>query len=641
MSAPSAIEGTAKVRNSYTRSIWSALPLPLVVVALLGSLAIPARQTWLITKLLRDTAQVLAPSRFLVERLQTDVAMELSSLQSYALTGDAAWLSKYRAMADEDERRLLALERLAAHFDSRKAGQVRAIRTQVGEWHRLNNVSIRGRESRAALTAALEAADASAEATMHAIAGLSSELAAEAFARDSQLRSLEHLSIVSNATLVLAALLAVGDVGILERRERRLTETLRRRVSEESALREAAAALAGANTVDDVTKLVAQAALEAVAGCGAFLLHVESGPDLSRNLVVRAAAGSGVPPVGRASPYAGSCTEWVTTRGEPMLLANETIGGGPTNDTTLEAGAFTIVVPMGDEGSPIGALFIVGSARTPIHANDVERARIFGHLAVLAYEKARLLEEAQDRRRTLEKMTHSRSRLMRGFSHDVKNPIGAADGFAELLSLGIYGELSSAQQLSVGRIRRNLHHALWLIDDLHELSRVETGRLTMTLEPVNLAVVARALFEEYHAAAQTRGLSLSMDLEEVEPIAKTDESRVRQIAANLVSNAIKYTEHGSVTLRARYRSTGALDASRGWAVLEVTDTGIGVPASKQDYIFEEFSRLRSNDSTGAGLGLAISSLIAEELGGHISVASEVGQGSIFALWLPIIAAESC
>lgn len=276
-----------------------------------------------------------------------------------------------------------------------------------------------------------------------------------------------------------------------------------------------------------------------------------------------------------------------------------------------------------------------------LHANDVERARIFGHLAVLAYEKARLLEEAHDRRRTLEKMTHSRSRLMRGFSHDVKNPIGAADGFAELLSLGTYGELSAPQQVSVGRIRRNIHRALWLIDDLHELSRAETGRLALTLEPVNLAVVVRALFEEYHAAAQTRGLSLSIALEEVEPIAKTDESRVRQIAANLVSNAIKYTEHGSVTLRARYQSTGALDARRRWAVLEVSDTGIGVPASKQDYIFEEFSRLRSSDSAGAGLGLAISRLLVEGLGGHISVASEVGQGSTFALRLPMFTAASC
>jgi signal transduction histidine kinase/CHASE3 domain sensor protein len=633
-------DNDTRQRRAYARSIPGTLPLILVVVALLGSVAIPARQTWRITRLLRETTQVLAPSRLLVEQLQTDVARELSSLQSYALTGNPAWLSKYRNTAEEDERRLVTLERLAAHFDPQEAAHVAAIRTQIDEWHRRIEASIGNRESRAGLAAALQAADAPVEASIGAIASLSSELAAEAAARNIRMRSLERFSIVSNAVLVLAALVAVGGVGVLALRERRLTETLRRRVSEESALREAAEALSGAYTVDEVTKLIAHAALEAVAGSGAFLKHVENGPGSSPNVVVRAAAGSGVPPVGSARPFAGSCTEWVTTRGEPMLLANETIGGSPMTDVTLEAGAFTIVVPMGTEDSPIGALFIVGSARAPFHAADVERARIFGHLAVLAYEKVRLLEEAHDRRRALERMIHSRSRLMRGFSHDVKNPIGAADGFAELLSLGIYGELSTPQQVSVGRIRRNIHRALSLIDDLHELARAETGNLALRREPVNLAIVVRALFEEYLAAAQARGLSLSMDLDGTEPVIETDESRVRQISDNLVSNAIKYTENGSITLRARYESAGALDANRGWAVLEVEDTGIGVPANKQGYIFEEFSRLRASDGAGAGLGLAISKLLAEGLGGHISVTSEVGQGSSFALWLPLVADES-
>jgi signal transduction histidine kinase len=86
-----------------------------------------------------------------------------------------------------------------------------------------------------------------------------------------------------------------------------------------------------------------------------------------------------------------------------------------------------------------------------------------------------------------------------------------------------------------------------------------------------------------------------------------------------------------------YRSMGCPDESRSWAVLEVADSGIGVPADKREYIFEEFSRLYSSDRPGAGLGLAISKLLAEGLGGHISVASEVGHGSTFALWLPVCA----
>ena len=103
---------------------------------------------------------------------------------------------------------------------------------------------------------------------------------------------------------------------------------------------------------------------------------------------------------------------------------------------------------------------------------------------------------------------------------------------------------SPTRRLGFSR-RQTIGGALWLIDDLHELSRAEMGCLALTVEPVNLAVVVRELFEEYHAAAQTRGLSLSIELEELEPIANTDESRVRQIAANLVSNAIKYGRPGT------------------------------------------------------------------------------------------------
>jgi len=635
VSAESASTRAGTARDSFTRSIWGALPLSLVVVALLGSLAIPARQTWRITKLLRETNQVLAPARLLIEQLQTNVSKEVSYLQSYALWGNPAWLSSYRAVAADDERRLVALERLASRFDTTFASHTRSLQTQIGAWHQRNDASIRSGDFRTRLAATPESEESAADSSMRTIGNLSLELAAEGVARDGRLRSLEHLSIVSNAALVLVALVAVSGVAVLTLRERRLTETLRDRVSEESALREAAEALAGAETVDDVRKRIAHAALSALAAQGAFLQEIERGSGASPNVVVRAVAGHGVPSVGTTCPLTGSYTGVATTRGEAMLLS------GPRNtsefcesDAMLEGEASAIVVPLGDDETAIGALFIVSSAADPFHVDDVERARIFGHLAALAYVRVRLLEDAHAQRRSLEKLNQSRSRLMRGFSHDVKNPIGAADGFAELLSMGVYGELSTSQQVSVDRARRNLHRALALIDDLHELSRAETGNLAFALEPVNLRTVAQTFWEEYHAVAQARGLSLSIEHEGADPIVETDQTRVRQIAANLLSNAIKYTEQGSITLRAMYRSLGCPDEGRSWAVFEVADTGIGVPADKREYIFEEFSRLRSSASAGAGLGLAISKLLAEGLGGHISVASEVGHGSTFALWLP-------
>ena len=131
---------------------------------------------------------------------------------------------------------------------------------------------------------------------------------------------------------------------------------------------------------------------------------------------------------------------------------------------------------------------------------------------------------------------------MRGFSHDVKNPIGAADGFAELLSLGVYGTLSTEQHASIDRMRRNIHSALALIDDLHELARAETGIVDLLLGAGGSRRLVRTIGEEYHASALAHGLSLSVETEHPTLEIDTDRARVRQIVANLLSNAIKYSD---------------------------------------------------------------------------------------------------
>ncbi|HST06913.1 MAG TPA: HAMP domain-containing sensor histidine kinase, partial [Gemmatimonadaceae bacterium] len=356
-------------------------------------------------------------------------------------------------------------------------------------------------------------------------------------------------------------------------------------------------------------------------------------PDGSFHLVVRAVAGTGVPALETAQPFAGSQTEMVTETGSPMLLDELT---NPSRAAAILPGAPepVIVVPLGSLGTPIGALFIL-SPRGRFRADDLARASIFGHLAALAYEKVRLLEEALDGRRKLEQMIQSRSRLIRGFSHDVKNPIGAADGYAELLREGIYGPLSPAQENSINRIRSSIKSALSLIDDLHELGRAETGHLALSLEPVDIGDLVHGLGDEFHAAARAGGLSLSVDAEPDLPIIVTSGGRVRQIASNLVSNAIKYTKDGSVTLRAARRASCSPLENAECVVLEVTDTGSGIPPDRQEFIFQEFSRLGDGNKPGAGLGLAISRLLAQALGGQISVESEPAHGSTFTLWLPL------
>jgi signal transduction histidine kinase len=249
-----------------------------------------------------------------------------------------------------------------------------------------------------------------------------------------------------------------------------------------------------------------------------------------------------------------------------------------------------------------------------------------GQLARALEEEAVARAETERRRVELERVTDSKTRLMRGFTHDVKNPIGAADGYMQLLEDGVMGPLTERQAASVARARRSVAQAQQLIDDLLELARAESGELDVRREPVNLGELARDATEEFRAQAEQKGLAIAVDDANDGVVVDSDPVRVRQVLSNLVSNAVKYTERGTVTVRVR------ADERRG--AIEVADTGSGIPTDRQQLVFEEFVRLDPHAAPGAGVGLAISQRIVHALGGELTLHSESGRGSSFVLWLP-------
>ncbi len=246
----------------------------------------------------------------------------------------------------------------------------------------------------------------------------------------------------------------------------------------------------------------------------------------------------------------------------------------------------------------------------------------------------RLAEEAERRREELERVSESRTRLMRGFSHDVKNPLGAADGHAALLQEGVLGELSARQCESVGSIRRSIQTSLKLIGDLLDVARAEAGQIEITHAPTDVAAIVREVAEDFRAQAESSGQTLEIHTPESLPTS-TDEARVAQVLANLLSNAVKYAPGAPVTVSALDGGHPDDAPRRGeWIAVRVSDKGPGIPPEKQKWVFEEFTRLESDAKRGAGVGLAISRRLARMLGGELTVASEVGRGATFTLWLP-------
>jgi PAS domain S-box-containing protein len=269
---------------------------------------------------------------------------------------------------------------------------------------------------------------------------------------------------------------------------------------------------------------------------------------------------------------------------------------------------------------------------TATHISERKRNVEYGERLLTAEREARA--EADRRREELERVTESRTRLMRGFTHDVKNPLGAADGYAQLLQDGILGELSEKQRESIGRIRRSIRTSLNLIHDLLELAKAEQGKLEIHPVSVDLAELAREAAEDFRAQATAAGLSLEVDLPTALP-ASTDPKRVRQILSNLLSNAVKYTAEGGIRV-SLHQGHGEHPPAQPIAIA-VSDTGPGIPNDKRETIFQEFTRLDPTARQGAGVGLAISRRIARLLGGDVTVSRNDGHGSTFVLWLPAVA----
>jgi signal transduction histidine kinase len=260
--------------------------------------------------------------------------------------------------------------------------------------------------------------------------------------------------------------------------------------------------------------------------------------------------------------------------------------------------------------------------------------------------RIRLLAEEAERRRSetetaLEhtaRVVADREYLIRGFTHDVKNPLHVADGYADLLELGHKGQLDTAHREIVGRIRSSIHGAVAIIDELLEISRLESEGLQVKRQAVDLGDLTRQVVQEHAVMAARAELRLHF-MEGSDPNAEiealTDPTRVRQVLKNLVSNALKYTPSpGEVSVGIDTLSED--EAHRGsWARIVVTDTGPGIPFEEQERIFSEYHRAPGATGPGHGLGLAISRRVARICGGDVTVESVPGQGASFVLWLPL------
>ncbi|MEO8099720.1 MAG: ATP-binding protein [Acidobacteriota bacterium] len=266
--------------------------------------------------------------------------------------------------------------------------------------------------------------------------------------------------------------------------------------------------------------------------------------------------------------------------------------------------------------------------RTTAIIRDVtERQEAEDHLRAVREEYTRELEQRGEQ---IERANRLKSEFLASMSHELRTPLHTIIGFSELLGEQIQGPLNEKQQRFVNHIHKDSLHLLALINDILDLSKIESGRLALRLETFDFSAVAAESLAFVRTPAEEKSLRIETSLGQ--PIAMTaDRLRVKQILVNLLSNAVKFTpEQGGVHLAARVEM-GALTVS-------VTDTGVGIPRSEHENIFDKFHQVGATTKgvrEGTGLGLAITKQLVEEHGGTITVASEPGRGSCFTFTLPL------
>ncbi|MEO8194940.1 MAG: hybrid sensor histidine kinase/response regulator [Gemmatimonadales bacterium] len=255
------------------------------------------------------------------------------------------------------------------------------------------------------------------------------------------------------------------------------------------------------------------------------------------------------------------------------------------------------------------------------------RAELLESEAKSAAQLTELNLKLKERQLELEQAMGVRNRFYASMSHELRTPINAVIGYSTLMIDNIYGPLNDKQREGLERTLRAARHLLELVNDVLDLSKIEAGKIELTVQPVNVANLIEDLFVTVRPLADEHGTKLSFEQPNEPMGVVTDPRRVRQILLNLLSNAIKFGLKKPIRVACTRQEDGGISIS-------VTDEGEGISTDDLSRIFEEFVQVSPTQQMGTGLGLPISRRLATLLDGSLQVESTPGKGSVFTLRLP-------
>jgi signal transduction histidine kinase/DNA-binding NarL/FixJ family response regulator len=319
---------------------------------------------------------------------------------------------------------------------------------------------------------------------------------------------------------------------------------------------------------------------------------------------------------------------------QELTALTEATGGQRALEDALRSGFFKAYMALLLLGGIVAWWLVLAHKSRQVAQEESNRQT---HLLMQEIESHRQTDEAlqaatavaERAKLQAEQANHAKSRYISAISHELRTPLNSILGYAQLM--GEDPSIPAHRKQAVSVIKRGGEHLLSLIEGTLDMAQIESGKLTLNVKPMQFANGMHEIASLFELQAAAKGLAFRFEVQGAMPEwVRADEKRVRQIFINLLGNAIKFTQQGSVTFRLRY--------AREMAQVEIQDTGPGMHPAELDQIFDPFARAASVavGATGSGLGLTIARMLTDLMGGELTASSQLGQGSVFQvrLFLP-------
>ncbi len=438
-----------------------------------------------------------------------------------------------------------------------------------------------------------------------------------------------EMAIVS--AFAAQAAMAINTIKLVQQREARGVE-LARKVEELEALREVGEAVNSSLNVDNVLATIAMHAVKLSETDGGSIMEY-SEPD--RCFLVRRVYRTAPSVVERLRAIRIEVDRTLVGRAarERRPIAVPDLSAVPLDphlQILFDDGWRSLVAaPMLREGKILGSLIVRRKRTGEFTEETLDLLETFASQSALALQNAQLYREVKEQSLELELASRHKSEFLASMSHELRTPLNAVLGFSEVLLERMFGEINERQEEYLRDIHGSGTHLLELLNEILDLSKIEAGRMELEYSSFELRPLLEDAASMLRQRAVAHGITLSVVVAEDVGLIHSDELRLKQVVLNLMTNAVKFTgDGGSVAVRAARRGT-QIDVT-------VTDSGIGVPESDRERIFESFQQggRGSSREEGTGLGLTLSRRIVELLGGGMWLDSEVGVGSTFGFSLP-------